>query len=103
MTGHSEVIQPAHCLSGRYVTLSEKCSHGGVGRDRLEEALADGCVHVRFTGTRGETELGVRMDRERSVTSGARLWGGGGDEPEFRGRRGASRKWIGDAGEGRAS
>jgi uncharacterized protein YbdZ (MbtH family) len=41
--------------------------------ERLDEALADGYVHVRFTGTRGGTELGVRLDRERSVTAGARL------------------------------
>jgi hypothetical protein len=32
----------------------------------LKEAIDRGYVHVRFPGTRGGTELGVPLDRERS-------------------------------------
>jgi uncharacterized protein YbdZ (MbtH family) len=41
--------------------------------DRLEEDLAQGYVHVRFTGTRGGTELGVRLDPSKTVKAGGRL------------------------------
>lgn len=39
----------------------------------LKEALQRGYVHVLFTGTEGGTELGVRLDRERSDVDGADL------------------------------
>jgi hypothetical protein len=32
----------------------------------LQAALERGHVHIRFTGTRGGTELGIPLDRERS-------------------------------------
>jgi hypothetical protein len=37
----------------------------------FKEALDRGYVHVKFTGTRGGTELGVPVDRERSDLSAA--------------------------------
>ena len=37
----------------------------------FKEALDRGYVHVKFTGTRGGTELGVPVDRERTDTSAA--------------------------------
>jgi len=37
----------------------------------LQESLERGYVLVKFTGTRGGTELGVPLDRERSDLSGA--------------------------------
>lgn len=39
--------------------------------DALKAAMDRGYVHVRFTGTRGQTELGVRLDRERTDLSAA--------------------------------
>jgi hypothetical protein len=42
-------------------------------RDRFDEALAEGYVHVRFTGTRGGTEVGVRLDPARTVEAAGRL------------------------------
>jgi hypothetical protein len=37
----------------------------------LKGSLDRGYVHIRFTNTRGGTELGVPVDRERSDLSGA--------------------------------
>lgn len=37
----------------------------------LKECLDRGFVHVRFTNTRGGTELGLPIDKERSDLSGA--------------------------------
>jgi len=37
----------------------------------LKESLDRGCVHIRFTGTRGGTELGVPVDREQTDLSNA--------------------------------
>lgn len=37
----------------------------------LKESLERGYVHIKFTNTRGETELGVRLDPERSHWSQA--------------------------------
>jgi len=37
----------------------------------LKESIDRGYVHVKFTGTRGGTELGVPLDRERSDLSAA--------------------------------
>jgi uncharacterized protein YbdZ (MbtH family) len=44
-----------------------------VERDRLDEALEDGYVHVTFTGTRGGTELGVELDPSATVKTAERL------------------------------
>jgi len=44
-----------------------------VERERLEEALEDGYVHVTFTGTRGGTELGVELDPAATVKTPDRL------------------------------
>ena len=41
--------------------------------DALRACLDRGYVHIRFTNTRGGTELGVPVDRERSDLSGADL------------------------------
>jgi hypothetical protein len=37
----------------------------------LKECIDRGYVLIRFTGTRGGTELGVALDRERSKLAGA--------------------------------
>jgi hypothetical protein len=37
----------------------------------FQECLDRGYVHIKFTGTRGGTELGVPVDRERSDFSAA--------------------------------
>lgn len=42
-------------------------------RDRFDEAFQEGYVHVRFTRTRGGTELGIRLDPARTVQTGDRL------------------------------
>ncbi|MBA3772087.1 MAG: MbtH domain protein [Ramlibacter sp.] len=42
----------------------------GDALEQLKAAVDRGYVHVRFTGTRGGTRLGVRMDPSRSHTSG---------------------------------
>jgi len=42
-------------------------------RDRFDEAFKEGYVHVRFTGTRGGTELGVRLDPARTRETTSRL------------------------------
>jgi uncharacterized protein YbdZ (MbtH family) len=34
--------------------------------ERFKQTIDDGYVHIKFTDTRGGTELGVRLDRERS-------------------------------------
>ena len=39
--------------------------------DAFKGAMDRGYVHVRFPGTNGQTELGVRLDRERTDTSAA--------------------------------
>ena len=38
---------------------------------RLKQSIDRGFVHIKFTGTRGGTELGVRLDRDRSDLSRA--------------------------------
>jgi uncharacterized protein YbdZ (MbtH family) len=38
-----------------------------VERERLDEALEEGYIHVTFTGTRGGTELGVELDPSATV------------------------------------
>ena len=35
-------------------------------REALKESIASGHVHIKFTDTRGGTELGVPIDRSRS-------------------------------------
>jgi hypothetical protein len=35
-------------------------------REALKESVASGHVHIKFTDTRGGTELGVEIDRSRS-------------------------------------
>jgi hypothetical protein len=40
-------------------------------RAELKEAIERGYVHVLFTGTRGGTELGFRLDEARSDLAGA--------------------------------
>lgn len=37
----------------------------------LKECLDRGYVHIKFVGTRGGTELGVPIDRERTVLTNA--------------------------------
>jgi len=44
----------------------------------LKECLDRGYVHVKFTGTRGGTELGVAVDRQRTATTGADFESGSG-------------------------
>ncbi len=39
--------------------------------DQLKAAVDRGYVHVKFTETRGGTELGIRLDREKSELAGA--------------------------------
>jgi uncharacterized protein YbdZ (MbtH family) len=39
--------------------------------ERLKQSIDRGFVHIKFTGTRGGTELGVRLDRDRSDVSRA--------------------------------
>ena len=39
--------------------------------ERLKESIDRGYVHLRFTGTRGGTTLGVKLDRDRSDVSHA--------------------------------
>lgn len=41
--------------------------------DRLDEDLAEGQVHVKFTGTRGGTDLAVRIDPAKTVRAAGRL------------------------------
>jgi uncharacterized protein YbdZ (MbtH family) len=42
-------------------------------RDRFDEAFKEGYVHVRFTGTRGGTELGIRLDPSQTLQTADRL------------------------------
>lgn len=44
----------------------------------LKECLDRGYVHIKFTATRGGTELGVAVDRERSQLNDAAFDGGSG-------------------------
>src|SRR5688572_30661022 len=44
----------------------------------LKESLDRGYVHVRFTNTRGGTELGFEVDRQRTDLGGADFAGGTG-------------------------
>jgi uncharacterized protein YbdZ (MbtH family) len=46
---------------------------------RLKDALERGYVHVKFAGTRGGTELGVRLDPEKTDLAGADLEAGTGE------------------------
>jgi len=39
--------------------------------EQLKAAVGRGYVYIKFTETRGGTELGIRLDPERSDTSGA--------------------------------
>jgi hypothetical protein len=39
--------------------------------ERLKDAVGRGYVHIKFTETRGGTELGIRLDKEKSDVSGA--------------------------------
>jgi hypothetical protein len=39
-------------------------------REAMKEYLANGYVHVKFTDTRGGTELGFHVDRDRSDLRG---------------------------------
>ena len=39
--------------------------------ERFKEAIDRNYVHIKFTGTRGGTELGVRLDRDRCDFSNA--------------------------------
>jgi len=45
-------------------------------RETLKECLQRGYVHIKFTGTQGGTELGVRMDESTAQTTLASLDGG---------------------------
>jgi hypothetical protein len=42
-------------------------------REALRDAIGRGWIHLKFTETRGGTELGIPIDRERSDLSGADL------------------------------
>src|SRR5579863_196056 len=42
-------------------------------RQALKDAVDRGWIHLKFTETRGGTELGIPIDRERSDLSGADL------------------------------
>jgi hypothetical protein len=44
----------------------------------LKECIERGYVHVRFTDTRGGTELGVRLDKSRSELEGGDFDSGSG-------------------------
>ena len=46
--------------------------------ERLKEAVGRGYVHIKFTETRGGTELGIRLDKEKSDVSGANYEAGTG-------------------------
>ena len=37
--------------------------------ERLRECLDSGYIHIKFTGTKGGTELGVRLDMEQTDLS----------------------------------
>ena len=39
-------------------------------RESLKESVANGHIHIKFTGTRGGTVLGVPIDRNRSDLRG---------------------------------
>lgn len=39
--------------------------------ERLKQCIDRGYVHIKFTETRGGTELGVRLEKDRSNTEGA--------------------------------
>lgn len=39
----------------------------------FKSALERGYIHIRFTGTKGETELGFKLDKDRSDLSGGNL------------------------------
>jgi Core binding factor beta subunit len=45
---------------------------------RLKEAVDRGYVHIKFTETRGGTELGIRLIREQSDVTGANFEAGTG-------------------------
>jgi hypothetical protein len=47
--------------------------------DRLRAAIERGYVHVKFNETRGGTELGIRLDREKSDLTGGDLSTGTGN------------------------
>lgn len=45
---------------------------GGVAASNLRDCIDRGYVHIRFTGTRGGTELGLRLDKEaRELATGS--------------------------------
>jgi hypothetical protein len=44
----------------------------------LRECIERGYVHVKFTDTRGGTELGIRLDKSRSELTGGDLNSGSG-------------------------
>jgi hypothetical protein len=46
--------------------------------DELKDRIQNGYLHVRFTDTRGETELGVSLDPNRCCFEGANLDAGTG-------------------------
>jgi hypothetical protein len=46
--------------------------------EAFKAAMDRGYVHIRFTGTRGQTELGVRLDREKTDVSMADFTQGAG-------------------------
>jgi hypothetical protein len=62
----SELVQRLMTEQPVEVSLSPDATAGA-----LKAAMDRGYVHVRFTGTRGQTELGVRLDRERTDASAA--------------------------------
>lgn len=66
----SEKERPMNDLVQRLST-GEHSIDAALGPERtpaaLKECLERGYVHVRFTGTRGGTELGVPVDRDRSL------------------------------------
>lgn len=47
--------------------------------EQLKAAVDRGYVHIRFTETRGGTEFGIRLDREKSDLSGANFETGTGN------------------------
>ena len=49
------------------------------GLDRFRECLDRGYVHLTFTGTQGGTELGIRLDPERTDLTRADLEAGTGE------------------------
>jgi hypothetical protein len=62
----SELVQRLRTEQPVEVSLSPEAT-----ADAFKAAMDRGYVHVRFTGTRGQTELGVRLDRDRTDASTA--------------------------------